>query len=227
MIAKALSAVLASTGIVGKRPLRHCRTRSRGVREPDVPMERRQPAFHRLARPANLLKVRRHLVIAQARVIAASRADNLIPARVAAISMAVDHTDRLCPEKSGAAIVPGDFMTYRHAAIVHREPNAPGKETIELQVANWLHRIDCPQRVPEHAWQVHSAITEPYMRSWPELVSLPRMQTSLTLKQLIRPSEPTPFEEPMTEAAVLDDLAGGEPLALPDGYELPGACRQA
>ncbi len=167
VIAKALSAVLASIRIVSKRPLRHCRTRWCGVREPDVPMERRQPAFHRLARPANLLKIRRHLVIAQARVIAASRADNLIPARVGAISMAVNHAYRLCPEKSGAAIVPGDSVTDLHAAIVHREPNAPVKRQMNFK---WLTGYIKPtdrKRVPEHAWQVHSAITEPYMRSWP------------------------------------------------------------
>ena len=104
--------------------LRHCLIRWRGVREPDVPMERRQLARHRLTRPAKPLKVRRHLVIAQVRVVAADRADDLIPARVAAINMAVDHADRLRPEESGTVIVPGDSMTDRHAAIVHREPNA-------------------------------------------------------------------------------------------------------
>jgi hypothetical protein len=151
---------LASTGIVSKRPLRHCRTRRRGVREPDVHMERRQPTGCRLTRPANLLKVRRHLVKAQARVIAASRADNLIPARVA-ISITVDHADRLCPEKSGATIMPGDSMTDRHAAIVHREPNVPDKETDELQVANWLHNTERLQTRPKHARKVHSAIKDP------------------------------------------------------------------
>jgi hypothetical protein len=173
VIAKALSAVLASTRIVSKRPLRHSRTRSRGVREPDVHVERRQPAFYRLARPANLLKVRRHLVIAQARVIAASRADNLIPGRVAAISMAVDHAYRLCPEKSGAAIVPGDSVTDRHAAIVHREPNAPVKRQMNFRWLTGYIKPTARKRVPDHAWQVHSGITEPYMRSWPELISLP------------------------------------------------------
>jgi hypothetical protein len=143
------------------RPLRHCRTRWRGVREPDVHVECRQPAGHRLTRPANLLQVRRHLVKAQARVIAARRADNLIPARVA-ISMAVDHADRLCPEESGATIMPGDSMTDRHAAIVHREPNVPAKETNELQVANWLHNTDRLQARPKHACRVHSVIKEPY-----------------------------------------------------------------
>jgi hypothetical protein len=38
--------------------------------------------------------------------------------------MAVDHADRLRPEKSGTVIVPGDCITDRHAAIVHPEPNA-------------------------------------------------------------------------------------------------------
>lgn len=87
-------------------------------------MERRQPARNRLTRPAKHLKVSRHLIIAQVRVVAADRADDLIPARVAAINMAVDHADRLRPEESGTVIMPGDSMTDRHAAIVHREPNA-------------------------------------------------------------------------------------------------------
>ena len=76
---------LASAGIITERPLRQCRTYWRGVREPDVHMERRQPAGHRLTRPADLLKTRRHLIKAQARVIAAGRVDNLIPAPFAVV----------------------------------------------------------------------------------------------------------------------------------------------
>ena len=104
--------------------LRYCLTYCCGAGEPDVRVESRQPARQRLTRPANLLQARRHLVIAQARVVTASRADDLIPVRVALISMAVDHADGLRPEKSGTVVVPGDCITDRHAAIVRREPNA-------------------------------------------------------------------------------------------------------
>ena len=95
-------------------------------------MERRQPVGHQLTRPADLLKVRRYVVKAQARVIAAGRADYLMPAR-AAVSMTVDDLDGLCPEESGAIIMPGDFMTDRHAAIVHRAPNAPDKRQMNFR----------------------------------------------------------------------------------------------
>ena len=75
------------------------------VQEPDMQIERCQPAGQRLTRPAKLLKIAGHLVIAQVRVVAASRADDLILARVAAINMAVDHADGLRPENRGAVIV--------------------------------------------------------------------------------------------------------------------------
>jgi hypothetical protein len=66
-------------------------------------------------------------VIAQVRVIAASRADDLILAGVAAISMAVDHAGGLRPENRGAVIVPRDAVTDRHEVIVHCEQNARSK----------------------------------------------------------------------------------------------------
>ena len=107
----------------------------RGVHEPDVQLERCQPAGQRLIRPAKLLEVAGHLVIAQVRVVAASRADDLILARVAAINMAVDHADGLRPENRGAVIVPGDAVTDRHEVIVHCEQNARSKRHVNFK---WL-----------------------------------------------------------------------------------------
>ena len=86
-------------------------------------MECCQPAQQRLARPANLLELSRYLAIAQVRVVAASRADDLIPARVAPINMAVDHDRSPCS---------------------HCAPRARylGQEANELQVASWLHNTE-------------------------------------------------------------------------------------
>jgi hypothetical protein len=81
-------------------------------------MERGQAACQRLARPAQLLQAGRHLVVAQAAIVAARPADDLIPARVAAGTMAVDHAGRLRPQNRG--VVPGGAVTAGHGAIVHR-----------------------------------------------------------------------------------------------------------
>ena len=60
-------------------------------------MKRGQAAGQRIARPAQLLQAGRRLVVAQAAIVAARPADDLIPASAAAGRMAVDHADRLRP----------------------------------------------------------------------------------------------------------------------------------
>jgi hypothetical protein len=64
--------------------------------------------------PRSFWRPRGHLVMAQVRVVFASRADNLILARVPAINMAVDHAGGPRPENRGAVIVPRDAVTDRH-----------------------------------------------------------------------------------------------------------------
>jgi hypothetical protein len=94
-----------------------------------------QAVQQRLTRPADLLELRRYLVIAQVRVVAAGRADDLIPACIAAVSMAVDHAHRLRPENRGPVVVPGDSMPDRHAAIVPREPDTSADRQMNFR---WL-----------------------------------------------------------------------------------------
>src|SRR5208282_195417 len=94
------------------------------IEEPDVLMERGQAACQRLARPAQLLKAGRHLVVAQAGIVAARPADDLIPPRVPAYRMAADHADRLRPQNGGVVVMPGGAVTAGHGAIVYRKPQA-------------------------------------------------------------------------------------------------------
>jgi len=81
----------------------------------------------------------------------------------------------LRPEKSGTVIVPGDWITDRHAAIVHPEPNGPIKGRMNF---GWLTGYLTPNaasHVPEHARTGRPGDNATLYQFRPDLILLPQM----------------------------------------------------